>query len=704
MIVALMSVQQLFAQASQEHQAGRLDRAESLYRQVLAESPGHPVTLHRIGLIYSATGRHDQALESMRRAEQQSGNDPAFYVNYGEVLRQAGKLEDALPMYQRAIALAPQFAEAHFNQGNVLKQLGRHEEAAACYTRALQIKPGFSKAQYNYANTLREQGLLKDAIAAYETALKMNPAWPDALNNLATTYFELHDLEPAIETYKRAIAFAPEAPDRNGGLGDVYQARGDIEKAREHYRREIQLSPKNWLRRLRLETFCELVAPSNQYIDEYRAGLLNTLDKFIAEQPRLDLVTAHNTGAEPALHLAYQGRDELPVKARYAKLFAPSFAQGETPRGGSGKPHACIVVTRGHEGVFKKCMGGILNNLNASRLKLTIACARSAVPYIKSWLKYPDPQYLIVGENIEKTSQLLRAGNFDLIHYRECGTDSTNYFLPFFRLAPVQSTANGWPDTTGIPNMDYFMSSERLEPENAQRLYSERLVQFKSLYTFYTRPPVPRLLKTREQFGLAGDFNLYVCGQNLRKYHPDFDAMIAGILRADPRGKLVFIGDRIPQITEKLLRRFRASMPDVMDRIGTVKWMSEADYLNFLAIADVVLDTPHYTAGINTCADAVVSGIPMVTMPRDFNRGRFCAAAWRSMGITDGIASSVDEYVKIAVGLGTDPERRSALREKVLANNGAIFEDKLAVREFEDFWVHAIEHSRAGKTPAEFPA
>lgn len=698
-----MSVQQWFEQASKEHQAGRLDRAEELYRRVLGDAPGHPLVLHRLALIYSSTGRHEQALESMRRVQDQHRGDPAFFVNYGEVLRQAGKLEDAVPMYRRAIEMAPQFPDAHYNLGNVLKALGQHDEAGVCYKRALQYRPNFPKAQYNYANTLREQGLLPEAVAAYEAALKLNAAWPDALNNLATAYFELHQHDKAIDAYKRAINLAPDAPDRNGGLGDVYAARGQVEEARAAYSREAQISPGNWLKRLRMDSLCELIALSNAYIDEYRARLLQTLDQYAGQQPKLDLATAHTSGAEPALHLSYQGRDQVGLKTRFARLFAPSFPQGDPPPGsGGGKPHVAVLVTRGHEGVFKKCMGGILNHLNPQRLRLTVACARSAVSFIKSWLTKFPAEYLIVSENIDRTAAILRDARFDLIHYRECGTDSTNYFLPYYRLAPVQCTANGWPDTTGIPNMDYFISSERLEPEKPQRFYSEKLVLFKSLYTYYTRPPVPKKLKTREQFGLAGDFNLYVCGQNLRKYHPDFDPMIAGILRADPRGRFVFIGDRIPQVTEKLLARWRTTMPDLMGRIGHVPWMSEADYLNFLAIADVVLDTPHYTAGINTCADAVVSGIPMVTLPRDFNRGRFCAAAWRSMGIEDNIAATPDDYVRIAVELGTRPERRSALRERVLQNNSALFEDMPAVREFEDFWVRAVEHARAGKSPRDF--
>ena len=133
------------------------------------------------------------------------------------------------------------------------------------------------------------------------------------------------------------------------------------------------------------------------------------------------------------------------------------------------------------------------------------------------------------------------------------------YFLAFARLAPLQCLTWGHPDTTGIANLDRFLSCDAMEPAGAERHYSETLVRLPGPTLHYARPALPARLKPRSAFGLPDDAHLYVCPQSLFKIHPDFDRALVELLRRDPQGLVVLISGRDRNLDELLRRRLAAS-------------------------------------------------------------------------------------------------------------------------------------------------
>lgn len=677
----------LLQAASRCHQAGDLKQAQELYRQVLAIQPEHADAWHLLGLALSRLGEHAEALTAIRRAVALSDGDPIMHNNLGEACRAAGRPDEAAVAFRQALTLNPAFPEAHFNLGNVLKAQGRHEEATACYQQAVRLRPNYAKAHFNLGNTQREQGRIQAAVDAYRKALALQPDWPDALINHGNALLELDQVEEAIACYQQAQEHAPDHPDLDGSLGNAYLKIDRVEEARTCYRRGLARRPGNFLAELRLQGVTESVPASNEAIDEYRAQLLAALDRWIESRPAVDLAELHTSGAEPPMALAYQGRDDRPVKELYAALFAAALPPGDPPST-SGKPHVGIVVTHGHEGVFWRCLGGLVDRLSPADLRLTLVCSRSGANILRQWLRRPELEYLVLPERLDQAAALLCEAHIDLLHYWEVGTDSTNYFLPFLRPARVQIATWGWPVTTGNPRVDYFISSALLEPDDGDGHYTEKLVRLASLPTYYARPPVPAQPPSRGRFGLD-ESTLYLCPQNLRKFHPDFDPLVAGILRADPRGLFVVLGDR-KSAAGRLLERLSRQMPDVADRVRLLPRLPEGDYLGLLAAADVVLDTPHYGGGANTTYDALAAGTPVITLLGPFHRGRYTGAAYHRMGIADGVAGSPAEYVRTAVRLGTDPDYRRDLGARIAAASEVLFEDARAVRELEEFFLQAV--------------
>ena len=165
--------------------------------------------------------------------------------------------------------------------------------------------------------------------------------------------------------------------------------------------------------------------------------------------------------------------------------------------------------------------------------------------------------------------------------------------------------------------------------------------------------------------------------------HPEFDAVLQGILRDDPQGRLLLLAGQQPHWTEILDDRFKRTIPDVVNRIEYLGRMPIGPFLDMLALVDVVLDPLHFSGG-NTSFEAFSEGLPIVTMPGDFMRSRVTAAMYHRMGITDCIASSPEEYVRIAVRLGTDPAWRKEICARIRESRSVLFENHAMVREFED--------------------
>ena len=125
-------------------------------------------------------------------------------------------------------------------------------------------------------------------------------------------------------------------------------------------------------------------------------------------------------------------------------------------------------------------------------------------------------------------------------------------------------------------------------------------------------------------------------------------------------------------------------MPDVAGRIVFLPHLEQAEFFNLLLLADVVLDPFPYCGGISSL-EAFSLGVPVVTLPTEFLRGRFTQAFYRRLGIESCIARNVDNYIEIALRLGTDLAFRKQMHDQIIAGQPRLFEDEAAIRDWEEF-------------------
>jgi len=189
-----VTVQQALDFALQEHEAGRLTEAESIYRQVLEVEPGHPVAKNLLGVIVHQNGNKEEALILFTQALAIAPDYPEAHNNFGNALKDLGNLDEAVASYRKAIAINPDYATAHNNLGITLKKMGNLDEALASFHKALAINPDYAEAHYNLGNALKDLGNLDEAVASYHKALAIKPDFAGAWNNLKRAYRALQFL------------------------------------------------------------------------------------------------------------------------------------------------------------------------------------------------------------------------------------------------------------------------------------------------------------------------------------------------------------------------------------------------------------------------------------------------------------------------------------------------------------------------------
>ena len=145
-----------------------------------------------------------------------------------------------------------------------------------------------------------------------------------------------------------------------------------------------------------------------------------------------------------------------------------------------------------------------------------------------------------------------------------------------------------------------------------------------------------------------------------------------------------------PKWDRLLTARLTRTIPNVADRICFVPRLSYEDFLRLNASVDVLLDPIHFGGG-NTSYEAFAFGVPIVTLPSQFLRGRITHALYQKLDVFDCVAQSPQEYAEMAVRLGTDSEFRHAVSEKILARNDRLYEETEAVRELERFFHQAMD-------------
>lgn len=733
--------EQTLADAMARHRAGRLVDAERLYRLVCDADPKNARAFHLLGVVSHQLGR-SEAASLVGRAVTLDPDFAEAHNDRGVILAANGLFADALPCFERAVALKPKYDEARNNLGRGLRSLGRLDEAVVQFDLVLKSTPDSPVAHFNLASVFELAGETADAEKHYRGAVSLRPDFVDAHIHLASLLQDTDRLPEALAHAERAVSLRPDSPGARNNLGNVLRALGRREDAIAQYETALRIDPNFFMAHyncgvaLRGETriaearghFAQAFALKPDFLEaelalcmaelpalyEKQSDIAERRDAYASRLVRLcaDVETGDAAslveaiGSHQPFYLPYQDRNDRELQTLYGSLVCRILA-AKYP----------TTVLPDPPGPNERIRLGFVSGFFRQHSNWKIP--------IKGWLKQLDRNRFHVSgyyTNAERDGETDAAetlcdhfvqGPLSLDAWRrtilgdaphvlifpEIGMDKVSAQLAAQRLAAVQCCSWGHPVTSGFSTIDYFISSDLMEPAGAADHYSEKLVRLPNLSIYYEPADLPSIGIDRAQLGLRASAVVYWCCQSLPKYLPQFDGVFARIAAEVPDSQFTFIefvgGKGVTEIFRaRLERAFRELGLNATDHCVFLPRLTPDRFVAAIGQCDVVLDSIGWS-GCNSILESLVHNIPIVTLAGEMMRGRHTTAIMELMDVCETMARTVEEYVFIAGVLGRDAAKRIELSVRIANRKHRVYCDRECIVALEAFLESAVRNRGA---------
>ncbi|PTX90870.1 tetratricopeptide repeat protein [Opitutus sp. ER46] len=568
-------------EAIAHHKAGRLERAESIYRQVAAQAPGAALVYDLWGQLAEQQGRSEDAMRLYQQAFRLDGRSAGAATRIAAVYIAQGRLPDAEKILRRLLQAAPDSADGWNVLGFALKLQGRFPDAIACHQKAVTLNPKFVEGWTHFGLTCGLMGRNHEALVRFDRALALRPDYAPARYGRAQSLHKTYRMEAAIAEY------------------DAY----------------LKVEPRN----------------AEAY--SYRLFALQNLEGITRQQ----LFEEHRrygrlVGTGPR---SLPGYDVSPDRRLRLAILSPDL-----------RTHSCAYF-----------LEPLLQQLDPAQFELYLYHDHFSEDDMSARLKKHATVWRnFMGQPHAAVEKVIRADRPDVL-VDLAGHIGNMIRLPIFakRLAPVQITYLGYPDSTGVPAMDYRFTDPVADPEGeADAFATEKLVRFAPTAWTYQPPveagpvaPLPMTVGAPVTFG---------CFNSPTKFTSGLFRAWARILERVPGSRLLLKGRDLeePQVKEHM-NAWMTECGLPLDRIELLpRTAGAAEHLALYSRMDIALDTFPYNGTTTTC-EALWMGRPVVAVQGSRHAARVSASLLSAVGHPDWVAPDVEGYVDLAVRLAAQP-------------------------------------------------
>ncbi|WP_448570244.1 O-linked N-acetylglucosamine transferase, SPINDLY family protein [Trichothermofontia sp.] len=661
-------LKQLLREAASLHYAGRWVEAIQKYLTYLQENEFDAEAWHDLGMTFFKLGNYTDALRAVYTSLNLDDTSGLRYYSLGLILQNDDKKSDAISAYYKAIEYDPILIDAYNNLGNLLMNQGDLVTAEQIYRQAINLQPDHFGTYLNLGNVLLHLNKVEDAVSVYQIALRYQPDHPDILINLLIGLKAVGQPEVVIET-----------------------AQGASEKF-----------PDLLIFKFFIWFTLPIIYESTLEVDLWRNRFTQALEEF-AETIRLDTPEDNHKWVAildygTTFFLQYQGKNDRHLQRLYGesvhRIMAANYPQWVQPLpmyplSNSGRLRVGYVshCLKSHTVDF--LFSGWVKYADRERFEIYCYHLDTVQDHRTEKYRLYSHAFHHIPNNLEAVCQQIINDRLHILVFLDLGMYALPTQIAALRLAPIQCLTWGHPITSGLPTIDYFLTSDLMEPEDGEKHYTEQLVRLPNISIAYEKPIIPEVENPRTEFGLAAQDIVYLSCQSLFKYLPQYDFIFPAIAQQVKQARLVFISYYSQYVTNKFRKRLHQAFKEFGLNYEEFCIFSpplkHSAYLRLNLAADIFLDTLSWSGG-RTTLEAIACGLPVVTCPGEFMRGRHAYGILRQMGVTATIAHSESEYIEIAVRLGQDPAWRAEIGQQMQAGQAQLYEDITSVRALEDFY------------------
>ena len=611
-------------QAVAHHRANRLKEAEIIYGRLRAANPRNFDALHLSGLVAYQQGRYTDAIALLGRAHKISPSSAVCLMRLGMACTAARDFILSERHLRAALKLDSSLAEAWCHLAVTLGAQGRLAEAHAGYAQAVKLKPDYVEAYDRMGALACQTGGFAAAVPYFRRVAELQPSDPTGWANLGASLAQSGGLEESLACFARALALAPTHPLALTARALAWQLVYRLPEAVAGFGEVLAIYPENY---------------------EAHSGRLLT-------QHYLDGV---NRAALFAEHVAFGEACDGPVQTVLPNLPEPARRLRVAFLSADLRRHSVAYF-----------LAPLLDHLDPSQFEIILYHDHHQMDDMSERLRARAVVWRnFIGQSAPTVEATIRQDAPDVL-IDLAGHTGINR-LPLFarRLAPVQITWLGYPDTTGLRAMDYRFIDAITDPVGeAEPFHTERLVRFAPTAWTYQAPldapepaPVPSAAGAPVTFGCFNNF-AKVSDSTLRAWAQIMDAM--------PHSRLLLKGHGLadPSLTPALRSRLAllGVGEDRIELLGRTAGITE--HLALYSRVDVALDTFPYHGTTTTC-EALWMGVPVVTLAGDRHASRVGVSLLTAIGRPGWIARDWAEYIAKAVQLANDPAGRVTIRQSL---------------------------------------
>jgi predicted O-linked N-acetylglucosamine transferase (SPINDLY family) len=696
-----------FNQANAYFKAGQWAQARAAYEWALQQDPQMEAAalqwarcLVRLGDLQAARDAFSQLLKAF----------PANYSGWleaGHLCRQQGVPQQAVACYNQAIALVPTRYEARLSLARLLEDQGQMDAGAAQYHHALTAA-GADKnrlVHWRMGKFRLERGDAARALESMRQALlvlRVGQAQIDE-NEHAEMQMDLGDIfmrlgmtEDGHRAFERASAATSEATLVR--LADLSFRYNLWQEAQAVLRRNVELHPssdtahwnlahslaESWNMQEALASLAQAEAiapqPGAKSMRASVAGRTGDADTAL----RLYKELADEEGPGSKIHssaaMSSLYSDQLSaqqVADLHRQMFAflgrnararSSFNNDKTP---DRKLRVGLVSADfHHQHPVNIFMQPVLARLNPNAVEVSVyftgvtydAQTQLAKRRVARWVE-------VTTWNDSQLARRIEEDGIDILLDLSGHTNMQRMSLFGQRAAPVQATFLGYPGSTGVPNIDWLVADKVVAPAGSEGLFSEQLARLpNSVFCFApeTNYPYPDYVQAHAERPLTfGSFN------NVPKLTPHTVKLWAAVLQEVPGSRLLLKAPSFKDdgAVEAFAQRFLAE-GIARDRLEFRGPVGLTDMMAEYADVDIALDPVPYNGGTTTL-QAMWMGVPVVVKAGGNFVSRMGASFMTAAGLTDWVAQTDADYVRIAAAMARDRQAllslKRGLRERLQA-------------------------------------
>jgi protein O-GlcNAc transferase len=681
-----MTLEQGLNAAMRLQQAGRLEEAERIYRQILEQHADCADALHLLGVLCAQREKYQEGAHLIRKAIALHPNVAGFQINLGNVLLKSSKPEEAVTAFEAAVRLQPTSAEPRNGLAAAIamvadahREAGRFDEAIAAFKNSVTLRADVPEVYLNLALAFEGRGRLEEALAANDKAISLRPESAIAWSNRAKTLRKLGQLEQSISSARRAVAISPRLAEGWINLAGALLNSGDVDGALEAAGRAIEINPRSAIAQNLAANVFKEAGEMGKAVAALDLALEVDPDNAMLRSNKIYMMEF-----DPASDAAGIFAEQRQWNERHAGRFKGAASPHENDRTPERRLRIGYVSPyfREHSQAF--FLVPLLENHDREKFEIYCYSDTHHVDGVTQRLRDCTNTWRDThGLKDKELADQIRRDRVDILvdlvmHMAE------NRALVFARKpAPMQAAWLAYPGGTGLDAMDYRITDPQLNPPGTDEgLYHEKPIHLP--HTFWCYDPLADGPAVSPLPALENGFVTFGCLNNFCKVNEEVLRLWARVLQAVKRSRMII------QCPEGKTRDVVLRLLEVdRDRIEFVARCSRPKYLELYQRIDLGLDTFPYN-GHTTSLDSCWMGVPVVTLVGDRVAGRAGLSQLTNLGLIKLIARASGQYVEIASSLAKDlthlGELRSSLRSRM---EGSLLMDARAfARNMEDAFQH----------------